>query len=226
MWISEIFESIQGEGLYTGVPSLFVRTSGCNLRCWFCDTPETSWSPRGEHRDWEDVLAEVVHSPSPHVVLTGGEPLLQPGVVPLTRALRERGFVVTIETAGTVDAAVEADLMSISPKLSNSIPADHPGWASRHDARRDAPEVIRRWLSAHPYQLKFVVDQPSDVADVEVYLERFEEIDPSRVWLMPQGTNRDALSQRVGWIRQAANARGWRVSPRLHIELWGNRRGT
>ena len=108
MWIAEVFASIQGEGQFTGVPSAFVRTSGCNLRCWFCDTPETSWRPRGEHREWQDVAREVAGLECPHVVVTGGEPMLQPGVVPLTRELRERGYVVTIETAGTVDAAVEA----------------------------------------------------------------------------------------------------------------------
>ena len=226
MWIAEGFASIQGEGQFTGVPSAFVRTSGCNLRCWFCDTPETSWRPRGEHREWQDVAREVAGLECPHVVVTGGEPMLQPGVVPLTRELRERGYVVTIETAGTVDAAVEADLMSISPKLGNSTPRDDLTWANRHDARRDAPQVIERWIGEFDYQLKFVVDRPGDVDEVEAYLGRFAAVEPERVWLMPQGVTSEEIAERAGWIREAADSRGWRVSPRLQIELWGNRPGT
>ena len=226
MWIAEVFASIQGEGQYTGVPSAFVRTSGCNLRCWFCDTPETSWRPVGEHREWRDVVEEVVGLECPHVVVTGGEPMLQPGVVPLTRSLRERGYVVTIETAGTVDAEVEADLMSISPKLGNSTPRDDATWASRHDATRDAPGVIERWIADFDYQLKFVVDRPGDVDEVESYVGRFAAVDPERVWLMPQGVTSEEIAERAGWIREAAESRGWRVSPRLQIELWGNRPGT
>lgn len=226
MWIAEVFASIQGEGQFTGVPSAFVRTSGCNLRCWFCDTPETSWRPRGEHREWQDVAREVAGLECPHVVVTGGEPMLQPGVVPLTRELRERGYVVTIETAGTVDAAVEADLMSISPKLGNSTPRDDLTWANRHDARRDAPQVIERWIGEFDYQLKFVVDRPRDVDEVEAYLGRFAAVEPERVWLMPQGVTSEEIAERAGWIREAADSRGWRVSPRLQIELWGNRPGT
>jgi len=226
MWIAEVFASIQGEGQFTGVPSAFVRTSGCNLRCWFCDTPETSWRPRGEHREWQDVAREVAGLECPHVVVTGGEPMLQPGVVPLTRELRERGYVVTIETAGTVDSAVEADLMSISPKLGNSTPRDDLTWANRHNARRDAPQVIERWIGEFDYQLKFVVDRPGDVDEVEAYLGRFAAVEPERVWLMPQGVTSEEIAERAGWIREAADSRGGRVSPRLQIELWGNRPGT
>ena len=206
MWIAEVFASIQGEGQFTGVPSAFVRTSGCNLRCWFCDTPETSWRPRGEHREWQDVAREVAGLECPHVVVTGGEPMLQPGVVPLTRELRERGYVVTIETAGTVDAAVEADLMSISPKLGNSTPRDDLTWANRHDARRDAPQVIERWIGEFDYQLKFVVDRPGDVDEVEAYLGRFAAVEPERVWLMPQGVTSEEIAERAGWIREAADS--------------------
>ena len=226
MWIAEVFASIQGEGKFAGIPSAFVRTSGCNLRCWFCDTPETSWRPAGEHREWEAVFEEVAGLECPHVVVTGGEPMLQPGVVPLTRALREQGYMVTIETAGTVDAAVAADLMSISPKLGNSTPVDDPLWASRHESIRDAPAVIQRWIEDFDYQLKFVVDHPDDVTEVERYVERYAAVEPGRVWLMPQAVTAEQIAKRAGWIREAAESRGWRVSPRLQIELWGNRPGT
>src|SRR5437879_196661 len=99
MKIAEIFYSIQGEGILTGVPSVFVRTSGCNLRCQWCDTPYTSWNPEGRDMTQDEILAEVrAHHPS-HVVVTGGEPMIAPGIVELTREL---GMHVTIETAGTV----------------------------------------------------------------------------------------------------------------------------
>ena len=146
--------------------------------------------------------------------------------MPLTRALRERGYVVTIETAGTVDAEVTADLMSISPKLGNSTPIDDPVWKSRHEANRDAPEVIRRWLETFDYQLKFVVDQPDDVLEIDRYVERFDGVESGRIWLMPQAVTGEQIAELASWIREAAESRGWRVSPRLHIELWGNRPGS
>ncbi|MFP6766715.1 MAG: 7-carboxy-7-deazaguanine synthase QueE [Planctomycetaceae bacterium] len=225
MRISEVFASIQGEGKWAGTPSAFIRTSGCNLRCWFCDTPGTSWRPRGELREWPSLLDQVASFDCSHVVVTGGEPMLQPEVGPLTRALQERGHVVTIETAGTVFADVQADLVSLSPKLANSTPAD-PGWSRRHDQARDAPEVIERFIAGYEYQLKFVVDQPGDVVDVDRFIERFSAVTPGRVWLMPQGVTSAEIAERAEWVQEAATSRGWRVSPRLHIELFGNTPGT
>ena len=118
--ISETFTSRQGEGVLTGTPSFFIRTTGCNLRCWFCDTPYASWEPKGTHTSVEQLVDQAKQSGVQHVVLTGGEPLLSRFVAPLASRLRKEGFHLTIETAGTVDRAVEADLMSISPKFSSS----------------------------------------------------------------------------------------------------------
>ncbi|HEY1066422.1 MAG TPA: 7-carboxy-7-deazaguanine synthase QueE, partial [Pirellulales bacterium] len=172
MKVSEIFRSRQGEGLLTGVPSVFVRASGCNLRCWFCDTPYASWTPDGERLSLAAILAEVERLAAPdavdvdggseicrHVVVTGGEPMLFPETAALTAALRARGFHVTIETAGTVDQPVEADLMSISPKFAGSAPdqGEHPRWNAKHEARRFAPEVLTRLLNDYEHQLKFVI---------------------------------------------------------------------
>ncbi|MGC1272056.1 MAG: 7-carboxy-7-deazaguanine synthase QueE, partial [Planctomycetaceae bacterium] len=158
MRFSELFHSIQGEGGLAGTPSVFVRTSGCNLRCWFCDTPYTSWEPERTRRDWRDVLDEALSIDCRHVVVTGGEPLLQPEVVPLTEALHEAGRHITVETAGTVYLPVAADLISLSPKLSNSTPTDvnRPGgsrFAGRHDRLRDNPETIRRLTGEYDYQV-------------------------------------------------------------------------
>ncbi len=215
---------MQGEGRYTGTPSVFVRTSGCNLRCWFCDTPYTSWNPEGTAWTVEAVLAEVAQHNCPHVVLTGGEPLLVPDLVELAQELAQRGAFLTIETAGTVDLPVVANLMSISPKLGNSTPVGDE-WATRHDQRRHAPAVIRRLVRDYDYQLKFVIDQPSDVAEVEQWLREFPEVTPENVYLMPQATTAESLREKSAWLKNDAVERGWQFSPRLHVELYGTRRG-
>ncbi|HXU50202.1 MAG TPA: 7-carboxy-7-deazaguanine synthase QueE, partial [Candidatus Binatia bacterium] len=124
MKISEIFYSVQGEGMLTGVPSVFVRTSGCNLRCTWCDTPYTSWQPEGEERTIDSIVREVNGYNAAHVVITGGEPMIAPAIAELTQALTQH---ITIETAGTVFVDVRCDLMSISPKLANSTPIERDG---------------------------------------------------------------------------------------------------
>src|SRR5262245_7737884 len=122
MRISEIFHSIQGEGTLTGTPSTFVRTTGCNLRCTWCDSDYTSWNPEGENLSIPQILDRVSDYPSTHVVITGGEPLIAKGIETLTHELRDAGYHITIETAATIWADVVCDLASISPKLSNSTP--------------------------------------------------------------------------------------------------------
>jgi 7-carboxy-7-deazaguanine synthase len=226
MRISEIFESIQGEGQFAETPSVFVRTTGCNLRCWFCDTPYTSWRPAGEQTPLPEVIERVLKFDSQHVVLTGGEPLLQPEIVPLTRALRDAGRFVTIETAGTVYRPARPDLMSISPKLSNSLPLAPAVWRDRHLRSQENDAVLRRLMGASTYQLKFVVDEPDDLVEIAAYLQRFPEVPPDAVWLMPQGIAAAELASRTAWLAPWATERGYRVSPRRHIELFGHRRGT
>ncbi|WP_261343733.1 7-carboxy-7-deazaguanine synthase QueE [Symmachiella macrocystis] len=218
---------MQGEGRYSGEPSVFVRTSGCNLRCWFCDTPYTSWNPEGENRSWDSIVEDVLQYDCTHVVITGGEPMLQAEVQPLAAALREHGKFITVETAGTVDLLLQADLMSISPKLSNSVPSlERAGeWRARHERDRHRPQVIRRLLRDYDYQLKFVIDQPSDLDEVEAYLAEIPEAESSHVWLMPQAVTAAALTEKSAWIEAAAVQRGYQFTSRLHIELYGNVRG-
>src|ERR1700722_14583974 len=146
MKIAEIYQSLQGEGLLTGTASVFVRVSGCNLRCWFCDTPYASWQPEGDDLGVEEIFDQISLLGHEHVVLTGGEPMLFAELIPLAALLRAAGKHITIETAGTLYLPVHCDLMSISPKLSSSAPpADtEPRWRHRHEQSRHAPEVIRR----------------------------------------------------------------------------------
>ncbi len=226
MKIAEIFYSMQGEGMLTGTPSVFVRTSGCNLRCTWCDTPYTSWSPEGVEMSVADVLAEVRRHPCTHVVVTGGEPMIQPVVVELTNALHDSGLHITIETAGTVWSPVACDLMSISPKLANSTPVDRDEgrWAAMHERVRHQPDVLRRLMAEYSYQLKFVIAAPEDMEEVERLLGEVDA-DRSRVVLMPEGIDVETLSERGRWLVKICKERGYRFSPRLHVVLWGNRRG-
>jgi 7-carboxy-7-deazaguanine synthase len=219
--IAEIFYSLQGEGSLVGVPSVFVRTSGCNLRCTWCDTPYTSWQPEGEERTLESIVSEVEQYPARHVVVTGGEPMIAREIVALTEMLGKRH--ITMETAGTVFAPVRCDLMSISPKLSNSTP-EGP-WAKQHDRLRIQPEVLKRLIAAYDYQLKFVVARPEDLAEVDALVESLEA-DFAKVILMPEGTDAAVLHERGAWLAEICKQRGLRFSPRLHVELFGNKRGT
>lgn len=226
MRIAEIFYSIQGEGTLTGVPSVFVRTSGCNLRCTWCDTPYTSWEPEGEDFALGEIVRRVKEHPARHVVVTGGEPMLFPEVVELTQRLREANLHITIETAGTVFRELECDLMSISPKLRNSTPVDREAgaWAAQHERLRYQPDVLRQLLAAYPYQLKFVVSSPEDLAEIQEMLVELDA-DRDRVMLMPEGTTTSTLAERGLWVAEICKREGLRFSPRLHVQLWGDRRG-
>lgn len=225
--VAEIFRSLQGEGLLTGTESAFVRVSGCNLRCRFCDTPYASVNPEGTLVDLGTILKEVDRLGVKHVVLTGGEPMLFPAIVPLSHVLAGRGYHITIETAGTVYRPVACHLMSVSPKLSNSTPSAEaaPGWVSRHEKRRFAPEVVRRLIRQYSYQLKFVIDVPEDLPEVEDYLRLFPEVERSRVLLMPQGTDLATLEAKREWLEPYCQSRGYVFCPRRHIEWFGAVRG-
>ncbi len=228
MRIAEIYRSIQGEGLLTGVPSVFVRTSGCNLRCWFCDTPYASWRPEGHDMSIDEIVAQVEEWDTRHVVVTGGEPMLYAELIPLCDALQRIGRHVTIETAGTLYLPVACDLISISPKFASSAPPSdaEPSWHRRHQRSRHRPDVIRRLLGEHQYQVKFVVDTRADLEDVALYMRGFPEIARERVLLMPQGTEQEELDARGRWLRPYCAAHGLIYCPRKQIEWFGPVRGT
>jgi 7-carboxy-7-deazaguanine synthase len=240
MNIAEIFASLQGEGLLAGTPSAFVRTSGCNLRCVWCDTPYTSWEPEGEALSVGDILDRVRSLPPRHAVVTGGEPLLFPEAVELCRHLRREGWHVTVETAGTVlpeDAAglaadPIADLMSISPKLASATPPVDTagGWRERHEAARRRDDVLRALMAAGPYQLKFVIDSRADLAEAVAWLGDLGfgsgGVDPAAVCLMPQGRSEEELAATAAWLAPECRRLGVHVSPRHHVAWFGHVRGT
>ena len=226
MKIAEIFYSVQGEGMLVGVPSVFVRVSGCNLRCVWCDTPYTSWTPEGESMDLTEITARVLQHPARHVVITGGEPMLFGETVDLTKRLGDQGLHITIETAGTVYQPVACDLMSISPKLANSTPLEREGgkWAATHDRLRYQPEILKRLIAEYGYQLKFVIAAPEDLAEARLMISEIGG-DTSRVVLMPEGTDAATLAERGRWLVEICKSEGYRFSPRLHVDLWGAERG-
>lgn len=232
MRISEIFYSIQGEGVLTGVPSVFVRTSGCNLRCSWCDTPYASWQPEGPEMSPEEILTEIARHPTRHVVVTGGEPMIAKGIREFIATLREQRKHVTVETAGTVlpeDCVV--DLASLSPKLANSTPSEEKAgaaWVLRHEQTRLQPEVLRAWIeTAVDYQLKFVISTQADLDEAHDIVAAIGlPIPPEKVLLMPEGTTLEAMRSRYDLLINACKRHGYRLSPRLHIELFGNKRGT
>lgn len=230
MLISEIFYSLQGEGELTGVPSVFVRTSGCNLRCNWCDTPYASWEPEGKQMTVDEIVAEVGRHPGRHVVLTGGEPMIAPGIHELAFQLQELGRHITIETAATVPPrGIACDLASLSPKLAHSAPDARldDAWRKKHEALRWQPEVVAGWIAAGDYQLKFVVGSEADVTEIEGMIrETGCAVPPEKVLLMPEGVTVAALRAKAGWLSELCKARGYRYAPRLHIELFGNQRGT
>jgi len=227
MKIAELFYSIQGEGILSGVPSVFIRTSGCNLRCVWCDTPYTSWTPESREVALDEICAYVEEHTRGHVVFTGGEPLIAPEAAELTRRLRELNQHITIETAGTVaPEGLECDLMSISPKLANSTPHERDGgrFALQHERLRTNLDALKRLTTEFEYQLKFVVAARDDLDEIRA-LATTLRAPAHRVLLMPEGTSPEALRERAAWVGEICKREGFRFCPRLHIELYGNRRG-
>lgn len=229
MKLSELFYSVQGEGKLLGVPSVFVRASGCNLRCVWCDTPYTSWEPEGDNVVVDEIVRRVLEFPARHVVVTGGEPMIMPDIANLCAAMKAAGLHITIETAATVFQPVKVDLASLSPKLSNSTPHSRDGgkFAAMHDRQRLNIPVIQNFIDTSPeFQLKFVVSAESDLAEIEAILSRLKNWSPADVQLMPEGIDSVTLTARAGWIAEVCKRTGFRFCPRLHVMLYGHTRGT
>jgi 7-carboxy-7-deazaguanine synthase len=229
MRLAETFYSIQGEGKLMGVPSVFVRASGCNLRCVWCDTPYASWQPEGEDASVGVILERVAKFPCRHVVVTGGEPMIMPDLGELCDGLKDRGYHITIETAATVFAPVKMDLASLSPKLSNSTPTQREKgrFARAHEEKRLNVGVIQQFIDSSPdFQLKFVVCKPADLDEIRDLLGQLKGWLAEDVLLMPEGIDRETLEARSAWISDICKQEGFRFCPRLHVLLYGNRRGT
>jgi organic radical activating enzyme len=215
--LSEVFYSIQGEGATAGLPAVFVRLQGCTVGCTWCDT-KYSWDPEaGRATDLDALLEEASGFPCRRVVITGGEPLESSLFVPLVRALGSRDFAIEVETSGTLPPPTELDRAiqwNVSLKLAGS---------GVDEAKRIRPEAIRGFLSREVWW-KFVVTDDGDLGEVLRLAERFA-LPRGRVLLQPEAVRREDLLERSPWVVEACKRHGFRFSPRLHVLLWGAKRG-
>ena len=239
----EIFHTIQGEGVSAGLPAVFIRTSRCNLHCVWCDTDHT-WNFEGtpwphekdavpgyaKHRK-ADVTYEITPAGAAElilayqckrVVITGGEPLLQEEdlleMIALIR-MEMPHCVFEVETYATripCPAFVQAvDQFNVSPKLSN---------AGMPESLRLNPPALRFLAASPKASFKFVVANESDLLEIKI-LELNHAIDRRRILLMPEGRSTAQLDQTAPWLAEICRDQGYRFCDRLHIRLWGDRRG-
>jgi 7-carboxy-7-deazaguanine synthase len=221
MVVSEVFgPTWQGEGPSVGQRAGFVRLGRCNLDCSWCDTAYTwDWSrfdPAEElhHVSVDSIVGQLDGMAIDFVVITGGEPLLQQRhLQPLLQAIRGRGWRIEVETSGTISPSIETvelvDRFNVSPKLANSgVSMD----------RRRKTDVLRTLQDTGKAIFKFVVCEPSD-------LDEIAELGVEPVYVMPEGTDADIITARLRKLAEPVLARGWNLTPRLHVLLWGDRRG-
>jgi organic radical activating enzyme len=215
--VAEVFYSIQGEGVTAGLPAVFVRLQGCSVGCAWCDT-KYSWDPEaGSAVELGTLVDEVSAYPCRRAVVTGGEPLESTLFVPLLRALGSRGFSIEVETAGIlppppgVDRAIQ---WNVSLKLAGS---------GADEERRLRPDAIRGFLARDAWW-KFVVTNDTDVSEVLRLAERFA-LPRARILLQPEAVRRVDLIERSPAVVEACKRHGFGFSPRLHVLLWGARRG-
>jgi 7-carboxy-7-deazaguanine synthase len=225
MVINEIFYSLQGEGFLAGVPSVFVRLAGCPLKCRWCDT-KYAWDQRaGEDYGIYDIVETVQQWPCKFIVITGGEPMINPDLPQLVRQLKAAGKHITIETAGIAYAPeLPCDLMSISPKLSNSVPDDTKASAAHKDSRLDIA-VLQELIDNYEYQLKFVIDSQDDLPEIQQTIEKIGSVNPETVMLMPQAATRDEFFTKSPIVANMCKQSGFTFSQRLQVLLWNNQKG-
>lgn len=222
--VAETFTSFQGEGPSAGQLAAFIRLSRCNLTCSFCDTRYTwdwsQFSPDAEavRRTPADLANWATSCSARLVVITGGEPLIQQeSLVPLVGALSEAGHSIEVETNGTIAPSAEllalGTRFNVSPKLAGSgVVRD----------RRIVPAALLALAQSGKAAFKFVIRDDGDLAEV-AELEAAYGLAP--VWVMPEGTTERAVISGMQAIAEQAMARGWNVSSRLHVLLWGDVRG-
>jgi 7-carboxy-7-deazaguanine synthase len=225
MKVNEIFYSLQGEGFLAGTPSVFVRLAGCPLRCRWCDTKNAWDEAAGEQYNIAEIIEAVQKWSCRFVVITGGEPMINSDISQLVRELKAAGKHITIETAGIAYIPdIPCDLMSISPKLSNSTPEDKLYAASHEKSRLDLV-VLSELIDHYDYQLKFVVDNESDLPEIKETIVKLGNVDSEKVMLMPQATTRDEFIAKSQMVAEICKQTGFAFSQRLQVLFWNNERG-
>ena len=223
MLINEIFYSLQGEGSMAGVPGVFIRLAGCPLRCKWCDTKYAWHDTAGQKYSPEQVKQLIAKYPTDHLVLTGGEPMVTPHLKSFLEPFAN--MHITIETSGIEFVAdLPCNLMSISPKLSNSIP-DDPKIAKVHNDNRWNLAALQSLIDNYDYQLKFVVDNSSDLDEIAECLQQLKNIRFDRVYLMAQAVKHAEYIEKSRMIAEVCKQTGFRFSPRLQVMLWEGESG-
>ena len=226
MKVSEIFYSLQGEGFLAGVPSVFVRLAGCPLRCRWCDTKYAWNKESGQDYRIDEIVQRVRESGSKYVVVTGGEPMINSDLHQLVNELKTSEKHITIETAGIAYIQdIHCDLMSISPKLSNSIPVEPELIKIHEDSRLDIA-VLRELIDNYKYQIKFVVDSQDDLQEIQQTVKKIGNVDSEKVMLMPQAVTRDELLTKSPMVAELCKSTGYVFCQRLQVLLWSNHRAT
>ena len=226
MHVNEIFYSLQGEGFLAGVPSVFVRLAGCPLRCRWCDTKYAWDETAGDDYVIADIVKSIQQWPCEFVVITGGEPMVDSDLPQLVRELKSAGKHITIETAGIAYIPdMPCDLMSISPKLSNSVP-DEPKLAAIHKDSKLDLAVLKELIDNYNYQLKFVVDSEADLPEIEETIKKLANADWKKIMLMPQAATRQELLAKSPIVADLCKRTGYAFGQRLQVLLWNNERGT
>ena len=216
MVVNEIFHSIQGEGTLAGTPSVFIRLAGCPVGCVWCDTKYAWNATEGEELPIPEIVNRIIRWPCRFIVITGGEPIVNPQLPELTTALKERNKHITIETAGIkFIAGLSCDLMSVSPKLSNS---------GQENFSAHLPS-IKQLIRRYPYQLKFVVDSADDLPEIKKAVEQIGAVPAEKVMLMPQAKTREELIAKLPLVAQMCKETGYSFCQRLHILLYDGVRG-
>lgn len=232
MKICEEFNSIQGEGKYVGVPSFFIRTTGCNLRCEWknkdgtitkCDTPYSSWNPEKGYKFNINESYDKINKNIEHIVITGGEPTLQNDLKDITNMIANK-FKVTLETNGTQYISDLNAFISISPKLKSSYPTSSESAYKIHSKNNQFLEPMEQWMETNDYQVKFVVNSKKDLNEI-LGIQRYLGIPNSKIYLMPQGIIEKQLKKREQFIFNACMKYGFNFSQRLQINLFGDVRG-
>ena len=215
-----LFFSLQGEGATIGRPSVFIRLMGCSVGCVWCDT-KYSWSgPPVEEKTIAEILGFCEEHEGAQVVVTGGEPLESPQFPTLIEALHAAGLRVEVETAGhippTEDLLERVDQWNVSPKLQ-----------SAQISGEKQPKTLDWLRRARDAYLKFVVHRADELDEIEEVLDQYGFCDfpRNRIIISPGGKTREQMEHRLFALAEPAMNRGFRFTPRLHVMLWGDKRG-
>ncbi|MEK4477179.1 7-carboxy-7-deazaguanine synthase QueE [Paenibacillus sp. FSL R7-0048] len=217
--IYEMFASIQGEGLLQGIPSVLLRLVGCNLSCSWCDTQDFLQGGRGTYYSLEEIMDALAVYDCRNIVITGGEPFIHPELPLLTQELHQRGYHITIETNATLYQEVTCDLISMSPKLTNSVVTEADG----QKRNKIDLETIRKFIANYSYQIKFVVSERDDMDEVASILAEVGDYDPFRVMIMPMAATIQELQRVQKKVLKMCIDHNMRYANRLQLQIWNNK---